>query len=168
MALEWRTASEQNSKGFEIERSYDGSNFTKVGYVDAAGNSNSIRSYAFPDKEIAQDANYYRLKQIDLDNRFEYSKVVVVRNPTVSKYPFRILSNPVQNTLDIQFGNPPNGRVSVVLLDVSGKALLNWQSESPVQSRIRIDLSRLNLAKGVYIVRAKTPTREFTEKIIKQ
>jgi len=168
VALEWRTASEQNSKGFEIERSYDGSNFTKVGYVEAAGNSNHIRSYAFPDKEIAQEANYYRLKQIDLDNRFEYSKVVVVRNATVNKYPFRILSNPVQNTLDIQFGNPPNGRVSVVLLDVSGKTLLNWQSDGQAQSRIRIDISRLNLAKGVYFVKAKTATREFTEKIVKQ
>lgn len=166
--LEWRTASEQNSKGFEIERSYDGSTYTKVGFVTAAGNSNNVRSYTFTDKEIAQDVNYYRLKQVDLDNKFEYSKVVVTRNPAAGKYDFRILSNPVGDNLDLQFGNAPNGRISVQLVDLTGKQLLNWQNQSNGQQRIRIDLSRLHLAKGVYVVKVRTATRDFTERIIKQ
>lgn len=167
-ALDWRTASEQNSRSFEIERSYDGSNFKKVGVVQAAGSSSSIRSYTFTDKDIAQDVNYYRLKQIDLDNRSEYSKVVVIRNPGSNKYAFRILSNPVADNLDIQFGTAPTGNISIRLFDISGKQVLNWQSQSGGQQRIRIDLSRLNLAKGTYVVKAKTATQEFTERIVKQ
>lgn len=166
--LDWATSFEQNSKEFVIERSYDGLNFVPAGTIEAAGNSTITKRYTFTDKSIAQENNYYRLKQVDLDGRFEYSKVILLRNPSSGKYPFRVLSNPVQQTLDMQFGDLPRGKVQIGLFDLSGKQLVNWQSENLSQSRVRIDLAPYALARGVYIVKARTSTETFTEKIIKQ
>ena len=78
--LNWSTSFEQNSKGFEIEKSLDGINFRKIGFVAGAGNSNATRSYSFTDPQRAVEFNYYRLKLVDIDNKFDYSDVVLVKN----------------------------------------------------------------------------------------
>ncbi len=166
--LDWATSFEQNSKEFIIERSYDGLNFSFAGRIAAAGNSTTTRRYTFTDKAIAQEANYYRLKQVDLDGKADYSKVILLRNPSSGKYPFRILTNPVQQTLDVQFGDLPRGKVQISLYDLSGKQLVNWNSENLTQSRVRIDLSPYHLANAVYLVKARTATETFTEKVIKR
>lgn len=76
--LEWVTASEKNADYFNVERSLDGKTFTKVGKVQAAGNSNTLKTYTF--KDIAEGVVYYRLRQIDFDGAFEYSKVIAVNS----------------------------------------------------------------------------------------
>src|SRR6202012_2934437 len=76
--LTWSTSSEQNSKTFEIDRSFDGTVFLPIGNVAAAGNSTSTRNYTFTDPSLTRDTNYYRLKEIDLDDHFTYSNVVLV------------------------------------------------------------------------------------------
>jgi hypothetical protein len=77
--LNWSTAFEQNNRGFEIEKSLDGINFRKIGFVVGAGNSNTI-NYSFTDPQRAVEFNYYRLKVVDIDNTFHYSDVVLVKN----------------------------------------------------------------------------------------
>jgi hypothetical protein len=71
--LQWQTAQEQNSRDFTIERSADGSGFSPIGSVAAAGNSSSARNYDFTDASPLKGANYYRLKETDLDNKSMYS-----------------------------------------------------------------------------------------------
>ena len=74
--LNWRTASEQNSARFEIQRSKDGVMFESIGQVKATGNSNIIKEYSFSDLSPLSRINYYRLKQIDLDGNAHLSAVV--------------------------------------------------------------------------------------------
>jgi hypothetical protein len=69
--LNWSTSSEFNSKNFEIEKSYDGSNFKTIGFVQAAKNSTALRQYNYFDREIAVEKNYYRLKMFDVDGQFK-------------------------------------------------------------------------------------------------
>lgn len=164
--LDWKTSSESNSKGFEIERSYDGNSFSKIGFVPAAGNSNTIRTYIFTDKEIAQATNYYRLKQVDLDKKFTYSKVIVIRNPISSQNPFNLLSNPVHNNIDIQFGEIGEGKVQIRLTDITGKLMMTWNGEKIASRRVRINISDKNLSKGVYILYARVQGKEYVEKIV--
>ena len=79
--LTWATATEQNNSGFEVERSTDGTSFIKIGLVHGAGNSTSQKEYSFTDSRvIANRTTYYRLKQIDLDNQFEYSNIISLRS----------------------------------------------------------------------------------------
>jgi hypothetical protein len=79
--LHWQTAQEQNSADFIIQRSVDGTNYSAIGSVAAAGNSSTPRNYDFTDGSPAQGLNYYRLKETDLDGNALYS---VIRTVTFS------------------------------------------------------------------------------------
>ncbi|MGX5858332.1 leucine-rich repeat domain-containing protein [Dyadobacter jiangsuensis] len=106
--LTWKTTSETNNKGFEIERSADARNFEKIGFVDGSGDTKENQFYHFTDVNPLA-TGYYRLKQLDYDGKFEYSKVVVVRagEGIVKMYP-----NPAQTELTIE-GAVENEVVSV-------------------------------------------------------
>lgn len=166
--LDWSTAFEANAKGFDIERSYDGVNFTKIGYIAAAGNSNSKRSYVFPDPQIAQENNYYRLKQLDQDNKFEYSKIAYVKNPKRNGGAFTVLNNPFVNNIDVQFRTVPQGKAEIRLMDVSGKQLYRNSVQAAGQTRMRIDLSSTNLSAGVYLLEVTVNNERFVERVLKQ
>ena len=73
--LNWQTATEVNNYGFEIERSQN-SVWVKIGFVKGNGNSNSAKVYSFTDAQKLSGKYSYRLKQIDNDGVFEYSKVI--------------------------------------------------------------------------------------------
>jgi hypothetical protein len=77
--LRWRTETEVNNYGFDIERTKDNSDWITIGFVEGHGNSNSPKQYNFIDPDINQSGTYYyRLKQIDNDGTYEYSDVVSV------------------------------------------------------------------------------------------
>ncbi len=73
--LAWTTAAELNAKAFEVERSTDDTNFKPIGQVAATNRSNGS-SYIFIDKDLKKGTNCYRLKAIDKDGSFKYSKIV--------------------------------------------------------------------------------------------
>ncbi len=73
----WATATEVNNSHFEIYRSGDGQNWDKIGEVKGYGNSNSVIEYGFTDKQPLV-INYYKLKQVDFDGKFEYTSVRIV------------------------------------------------------------------------------------------
>ena len=75
--LTWTTASENQNKGFDIERSADGVRFEKIGFVTGKGTTSTKQDYRFKD-ESPNGLVYYRLKQLDFDGRFEYSKIIAI------------------------------------------------------------------------------------------
>jgi len=78
--LTWKTNSEVNNNGFEIQRSLNSSYFELVGWVNGHGNSSTLKSYSFDDFEVIKgNTYYYRLKQVDFDGNFVYSNVVSVK-----------------------------------------------------------------------------------------
>ena len=77
--LRWATANEHNTARFDIERSADGASFEKIGAVAAKGNSSTLADYYFQDKHPISGINYYRLRQVDLDGRANYSQAVQVK-----------------------------------------------------------------------------------------
>jgi hypothetical protein len=77
--LSWTTASEKNNIGFDIERSYDGTDFQKIAFVKGAGTTHLVQQYTYTHASV-QAITYYRLKQVDTDGKFEYSKVVSVES----------------------------------------------------------------------------------------
>lgn len=75
--LDWATATEKGNTGFDVERSIDGKNFSKIGFVSTQaneGNSSEKLSYTFTDNKPFNGENHYRLKQIDIDGKSSYSK----------------------------------------------------------------------------------------------
>ncbi|PKR81448.1 hypothetical protein CW751_05180 [Brumimicrobium salinarum] len=74
--LYWKTFSEKNNLGFEIEKSIDGKDWEIIGWVDGHGNSTSTIEYTFYDKELSLEGAYYRYKQFDYDGAYAYSNIV--------------------------------------------------------------------------------------------
>jgi Pregnancy-associated plasma protein-A len=167
VVLNWKTTLEQNSKGFSIERSYDGNSFTPIGFVPSAGNSNITRGYEFKDKDVAQQTNYYRLQQLDLDNHFEYSKVVTIKNSNQSAKSFLVMNNPFTSSIDLQFSQIPAGSVRIRLMDVAGRTIQSWDKNNPGLSRMRLDANS-SLQAGTYILEVRANGQEYVEKLIKQ
>ena len=166
VSLSWSTSSEQNSAQFDIERSFDGNQFTKTASVAAAGNSSIVSNYSFIDPGIPQENNYYRLKQIDLDGNYTYSKIILVRK-SIQKI-FRILDNPFKDHVDVELGEISRGSVYVRLLDVTGKEFLREINPAAGSDIVRIDLSRTNLSTGIYLLEVTFNNQKHIARIVKE
>ena len=90
--VNWTTATEINNDFFTIERSLDGRNWSVLGYVDGAGNSNSMLNYEFIDNMPVNGVSYYRLKQTDYDGKFEYFDPVALQFGSNSSKDIEILN----------------------------------------------------------------------------
>lgn len=165
--LSWSTSSEQNSAGFEIDRSYDGQHFSKIGYVPAAGNSNTQQDYTFTDPSLTADSNYYQLKEISLDNHATYSKIVLVRDPHATPG-FTVLPNPFTTSLDIVFGHVPTAPVQVRLLDITGRQLWQQAGVQSEGSRLHLGISGTTLARGIYLLEVHSATGVETQRLLHQ
>ena len=135
--LNWRTASEQNSSHFEIERSANGREYTRIGSLIAAGNSNNIRSYEFWDETPPVGTLLYRLKQVDVDGRFSYSKVVLIRSEDPSRV--KIGPNPTDGSVTIQVPAVWDGRLDWRLYNAQGQLL--EQRTGLISGNYTLDLS---------------------------
>ena len=140
--LSWQTSSEINSQYFEIERSLDGSHFDIIGKVPASGNSSITKGYSYPDVSFPDGILYYRLKMMDKDGRFVYSKVIVIHGNKDGLLP--ISPNPARDIIYIEGSNRFN---QLEFIDASGKLVLK---SLPINSN-RYNISRL--PEGIYMVR---------------
>jgi len=166
VALQWTTVSEEGAKSFGIERSYDGVRFENIGYVAAIGTSHSPHRYVFTDTSIARDKNFYRLREIDLDDKFTYSKVIQV-NGAPQRNPFTVSPSPFTTGLDILFARTPVENINIRLLDMTGRTLLRRYNSPSGQPLLHIDLSGLSLPAGVYLLEVRTGTNTYIQKIEK-
>lgn len=151
--VNWETLSEQNTLDFDVQRSADGSNWTKIATLPAAGNSNTVKKYSFTDASPLTGNNFYRLQQKDIDGRNSYSSVVRVSTQEISKRSFSVPSNIVVNhLLQVTIHQP------VVLNLFSGDGKLIW-SKSLAAGFQRIELNAL--AKGIYILKGGSVTEKI-------
>ncbi|MGB1216427.1 MAG: M36 family metallopeptidase, partial [Saprospiraceae bacterium] len=122
--LDWTTATETNNEGFQVERSTNPNNgFQKVGWVDGNGNTVSESNYEFDDANVrAGVLYYYRLKQMDFDEKYEYSQTVSARIKGKSEVVF--YPNPAKNFVFIQSLETWTGQVTLTLRTIDGKTAL--------------------------------------------
>ena len=166
VALQWITAIEQNVRRFSIQRSYDGVTFDSIGFVNAVGNSSSPQTYTFFDTAAAHDKNFYRLKEIDLDDRSNYSNIIQVNADDARRInPFVASPSPFTTGLDITFARTPAGRIDVRLMDMTGRQLL--RKTSPAQQKVHLDVGGLALPSGIYLLEVRTDKKTYTQKLIK-
>ena len=94
--VNWVTASEEGNSFYTIERSSNGKDFSDIGYVSGAGNSETTLTYSFTDAKPLFGVSYYRLKQTDFNGEFEHSEVVrvFVDKVTELKTEFGVYPNP--------------------------------------------------------------------------
>jgi hypothetical protein len=144
----WATATEVNNDFFEVERSIDGREFTSIGVVYSSGNNSFKTNYTFIDNEPLQGVNYYRIKQIDFNQEYTYSKVV--SSEILEANNFAIYPNPVSDRLNVMSKNTIFGFIEFSLYDILGGKVLAFQNEVLPNTSAFIDVSMLN--PGMYLL----------------
>ncbi len=155
--LKWRTETEVSNYGFEILRSNQNDNWTKLGFVEGHGNSNSQHDYSFIDNNSSSGKFSYRLKQIDTDGKFQFSKTIEVDLDSPSKIELnQNYPNPFNPVTTIQYSIAKSGFVKLTVFNIVGeevKVLVNEKKDAGVHT-VNFDASNLN--SGFYIYKIET------------
>lgn len=159
VSLTWNVAFEQNVAGYEVQRSADGSSFTKIGFVSA----NHAPSYNFTDSKPIAVA-YYRIKSVDNDGSYKYSSIVSLKGQQ-SDVVLKAFPMPVQNELTIQY-NAANSSSRIDILSADGRMIKTLSLVAGSQE-MKVDLSTAKA--GVYFARFDNGNGQTqTLKLVKQ
>jgi hypothetical protein len=150
--LQWNTAGEYNSQSFSIEHTSDGSNFTSIGTVAAARNSNTDKSYNFTDVSPANGNNYYRLKQVDVDGNFAYSEIKALSFSAASKLSWQAAGKNIKVKL------PGGANESFTITDMNGRMVMQGRLEN---GSIQVTLKQVS----IYTVSVQTKSGAETIKV---
>ncbi len=161
-----------NNAGFELERSADGTTFSKIATVGSKatnGNSAAALTYQFDDVTPLTSGSYYRLKQLDKDGKFTYSKTVLIKAAKVSAVQIAtVYPNPAASSLGVIVTAPQTEKVTLLVTDLSGKTLIR-DSKTLVEGDNRYTLDVTRLAAGSYILTVTTENAgASTVKFVKQ
>jgi hypothetical protein len=155
--LRWQVTNEENSDRYEVEYSADGSRFDKIGMLKSKQGASNTYQLVHNAPNLSR-ANYYRLRQVDLDGRFSYSPVRMVK---FGKNILTITPNPATSFIKVFSSQSP---LNISVFDQSGKKVA---SHMLTDGMLQINIS--GLAKGSYtIVAGKDGQRLETTRIIKQ
>lgn len=170
--LSWTTQTEQNNKGFEIQRSVDGSNFSTVGFVRSKainGNSTSNIDYEFEDMKPFTGNGYYRMKQIDNDGKLMYSNILLLKGLKMQNVALSIYPNPVESSLNMVINSPENNKVILYVSDVAGRIIMR-KIQQLVSGDNTVSLNIARFTKGEYTIKAVSENEGQTvvRKFVKQ
>lgn len=165
VVLQWETATETNNRGFEIQRSSNGSDFIAVGYLEGKGTTTTPQRYSFVDKAISPSTNYsYRLKQIDFDGTFTFSDVVNVgESSPVAFELYQNYPNPFNPTTKISFSLPTDSNVELEVTNLLGQKVLTLLNNKLTAGSHTVDFDASSLSAGVYIYTLKVADNNSTK-----
>lgn len=142
----WQTSNEVNVESFSVERGADGINFSPIGKIPA-NNVSTVSNYSFTDNNPLNGISYYRLKMIDKDGQFSYSKIVTINTElfnVISAFP-----NPASNSVTITY--PLISAKTILHVYAGDGTLVKAVSIMPGTTQTKLNVA--NLAKGTYMIR---------------
>lgn len=171
--LNWKTATELNNKGWEIEKVYASSNnpfvWQNIGFIAGSKESNTVNNYFFEDRNVIKNQVYqYRLKQIDFDGTIKYTAVITVRIGRSKTEILSVYPNPVRSITNIQLNIIENTKAKIELFNMNGQlvqVILNEQLQTGIYNKA---IALANLIPGKYILRIETNQEVIVKEIIKQ
>lgn len=160
VVLVWSTASELNTQKFVIEKSINGIDFSSIGEVMAAGNSNQLINYSFTDASSSIDA-YYRIKQMDNNGQFENFPPVFLTSCSEISNNVNVYSS--NDQVVINYFSNEDEQLIIELYSADGKLVL--QEEKNISNGFnQIQLSPA-VATGVYLITVKNQNEVYNQKI---
>ncbi len=157
--LRWFATQETSFKQYEVERSEDGISFSKIGIVAGRNlNNYNFRDYSFQSSKTF----YYRLKMIDIDGGFKYSKIVIVRTNDLPDV-LTIFPNPTPGAVKINFAQPIAGSGKVQVYDITGRLMVQKNVNA---GSTFLELNLNAFANGKYNVRIITNTQVVNQSIL--
>lgn len=172
VTLRWSTATEVGNYGFEIEKAatskgQDLNSWEKIGFVEGHGYSNSPKEYSFTDLPKEGTKLNYRLKQIDNDGKYQYSRIVEVEFETSTKYELKQnFPNPFNPQTKIAYNLPVDGFVTLKVFDALGREAASLVNENKKAGSYEVMFNGSRLASGVYICKMSCATYSSSIKML--
>jgi hypothetical protein len=173
VVLNWITATELNNTGFEVQKgnhtstSLSVTEWESIGFVNGNGTSTEPHTYSFADESPVVRKSYYRLKQIDFDGSFEYSKIVEVdiilpiEFSLEQNYP-----NPFNPSTNIQYTISSKQNVQLLVYNVLGKEIATLVNEEKPAGNYEVNFDASKLSSGVYFYQLQAGSFVETKKMI--
>ena len=186
--LNWRTETEVNNYGFEIQRTPktplsnghplpggEPKGWDKIGFVKGAGSSNSANNYKFVDDNLSSGIYSYRLKQIDTDGAFKYSRIVSVKvDAPAGTMLFQNYPNPFNPSTRIRYSLSSQGRAVMKIYDALGREVADLFDEDKPPGNYYVDFNSKKamgikrLAGGIYFCVLRSGSYIKTMKMVLQ
>jgi len=164
--LKWTTASELNNKGFDIQRSVDGSRWESIAFVNGAGQSDMIRHYSYRDLSLPSGRYFYRLMQMDFDGQRKSSNVEVVNITGNISYEFsQNYPNPFRGTTSVELFLPEKKKLNLSIYDANGRMIKSILNESRDAGYHLIQFNADDLSPGIFYLRMETDDYRAVKKI---
>ncbi len=165
--LSWKVASESNFSHYEVEKSTNGQQFTKIGEVQGLGLPTEM-VYGFNDPVQLSGTAYYRLKMVNNDGAYQYSKVVML---STKGYVFdvKLVTNPFTGSrLPLDYIVPRDGTVTAFLYDAVGKQVYRKTllASKGINNAV-LDIPA-SLAAGIYTVRVQYLDETISKRVVKK
>ncbi|HEY6506101.1 MAG TPA: ELWxxDGT repeat protein [Chitinophagaceae bacterium] len=167
--LGWKTLAEHNTSHFEIERSTDGSFFTKLSNLAAAGNSTNTKQYTYTDPNIALpgiSSLYYRLKMKDLDGKFTYSKIIAV-NISSKELVVMLYPNPASENITLMIAALKKETIAYSIIDINGRTVQQKKISINEGSNL-LTIETSAMAAGIYTIVLNGTITNSRMKFVKQ
>ena len=165
--VSWATASEQGNKGFEVQRSTDGINFTTIGWVDGNGTTDVQNNYSYNDNTVEPNVvYYYRLNQVNLNGVGTLTYIVsaeITSGPsiTVSEW----MPNPTTGAIRLVVNTTEQLPTSVKFYDILGKMVISSENQAAFGTNT-FDFDLSSLTDGTYTASIRVGTNTYSKKVV--
>ena len=151
VVLNWNTATELNNQMFEIERRTKEGQFITIGYVDGYGTTTEPQEYSYIDNKVGTGLHYYRLKQIDNNGTFEYSKIIEINVDAPLEFELsQNYPNPFNPSTNISYALPTDEFVNLTVYNVLGKTITTLVNEQKLAGSYVVSFDASDFPSGVY------------------
>ncbi len=165
--LYWQTVTEINNYGFEIERKIDNAGWENIGFEKGQGTTTSNMVYSFTDKGFKSGLKFnYRLKQIDFDGEYEYSKEVEVNSVPIEFALSQNFPNPFNPSTKIRYQLPNGTKVVIKIYNILGSEVMELVNEQKEAGIYEVDFNASSLSSGTYIYKISADNFVQTKKMI--
>ncbi len=168
IVLNWTTTSETNNHGFEIQRSNNQKEWATIGFKEGRGTTSSEQNYIYSDNisDLNFQKIYYRLKQVDFNGHFKYSKII---NVDLIPSGFELqqnFPNPFNPTTKIGFVISESGVVTLKVYDMLGREVKNLLNKNMEPGDYEISFDGTNLTSGMYFYQIQVGKYSAIRKMI--
>jgi Domain of unknown function (DUF2341)/Kelch motif/Secretion system C-terminal sorting domain len=155
ITLKWKTTTEVNNIGFNMERSVNKTDWTKIAYVQGNGNSNSVKNYSYADNSVnIAGKYYYRLKQINNNGSYQYSNIIEADLNSPSEFALnQNYPNPFNPNTKISYRLKEKSFVKLMVYDTKGALIKVLVNETKESGYYETEFNAKGLASGTYFYR---------------
>ncbi len=161
--LTWVTENEENVDHFDVQRSYDAGVYVTIGNVPAR-NMTSTQVYNFEDHSALNGLAYYRIKSVDRDGKFSYSRIAVVSENDIQSANFYVL-NPARSAITVFNKTGQEGQFDYKLFSAGGQLLLKGNVHMGVNEGAVLPLPSIT-ATGLYVLELSNEKIKFRQKVL--